>query len=118
MGTDYFTVRQMQNFPKLRASADGCDYGSNYILNSNFTKALSRYLGQVEIYPDSYITLHIRRGDAKKECDTEIPAMHDYLKCSLSNCSHNFPILVFSDEAHGRDYWTKLEALLNTDYPN
>eukprot|EP00977_Amphora_coffeiformis_P004228 scaffold884_cov202-Amphora_coffeaeformis.AAC.1 len=46
--------------------------------------------------------LHLRRGDAKKVCDTEIPTIKKYLQCSLADTRNKigqFLVLFSSDES-------------------
>ena len=43
-------------------------------------------------------TLHIRRGDAIQQCNTEINRVKNYLECSLKKCDSDFPVILFTDE--------------------
>ena len=45
-----------------------------------------------------FATIHIRRGDAKKECSTPLEKIRKYAECSLKNCTKNLPVILFTDE--------------------
>jgi hypothetical protein len=55
-----------------------------------------------EYYPDTdyFVNLHIRRGDAKHQCDSTLNTMNDFLGCSLKNTQGfgNITIMLGSDE--------------------
>ena len=58
-------------------------------------------------------TLHIRRGDAIRECNTAINHVKDYLECSLKKCNGDFPVIFFTDEPSQR-YSKKVSDLLSS----
>lgn len=48
-------------------------------------------------------TWHIRRGDAKKYCDTSLERMEAYAECTFGPVKQNIVILLMTDE-RGKDY--------------
>ena len=56
-----------------------------------------------------FITFHIRRGDAKRHCDTGLTNVWKYLKCSLEPEKTMLPIVLFTDE-HDRNYLRNMKS--------
>lgn len=78
--------------------------------------AAQRFFYALQVQPGSYVTLHIRRRDAALACDTSIPKVVDYVKCSLDQVGWlnrtDQPLIVFTDEQDP----TYLDDLLNALY--
>ena len=67
----------------------------------------------------SYISLHIRRGAALVNCDTDVPNVLNYVTCSLNNTGHagfNGSIVVLTDETD-EAYLTQLRAAFKRRLP-
>ena len=59
-------------------------------------------------------SLHIRRGDAVRECNTAMSHVKTYLKCSLKACKADmgdFPVIFFTDERN-EVYINRVDELL------
>ena len=61
-----------------------------------------RVLASIGVTPWSYMTLHLRRGDATQDCDTSINRVASYLDCSIPTAGvlPEGPtyLLIFTDE--------------------
>ena len=67
----------------------------------------------------SYISLHIRRGAALVNCDTDVPNVLNYVTCSLNNTGHagfNGSIVILTDETD-EAYLTQLKAAFKRRLP-
>ena len=59
-------------------------------------------------------SLHIRRGDAIRECNTAMNHVREYLECSLKACKlemGDFPVIFFTDE-RSEHYINRVDELL------
>jgi hypothetical protein len=66
-----------------------------------------------------YISLHIRRGAALVNCDTDVPNVLSYVKCSLNNTGHagfNGSIVILTDETD-ETYLTQLQQAFKRRLP-
>lgn len=106
------------NYPSFkgasRASTSGCFYPMEF--SDPIKKVFLEFLKSTNLKQFEYITLHIRRGDAKKLCNTSIEKMNNYITCSLANCNadnfgFNQTIIVFTDELNS-EYLDDVEKIL------
>ena len=68
----------------------------------------------------SYISLHIRRGAALVNCDTDVPNVLNYVTCSLNNTGHagyNGSIVILTDETD-ETYLAQLQAAFKRRLPS
>lgn len=107
------------SFPDmLPKRVPGCQYVST--LYSDQVERVVRSVWEDVHDPSSTMGfLHIRRGDATAQCNTTIPDMHSYLKCSFANTTKygNITMLVATDETDP-DYLAKVTASLHGLYPH
>lgn len=107
--------------PRMRfwIENDGCDYIwerpssiSEEIVDRVFDRIRS-----IHSKTDSFVLFHIRRGDAKDECDTSLSRIHDYLTCTFRRKSEiasqfgQITVLMVSDE-HDKCYRTAIQQLI------
>ena len=85
-----------------------CDYP---LKPSELTISLSEQILISTNISSEFTTLHIRRGDSVRTCDTTIKKIMHYLECSLKSCSKNLPVLFFTDEID-QIYVGKVEQIL------
>jgi hypothetical protein len=72
--------------------------GSTRQLHAAFARSL-------KLVPGEYLSLHVRRGDAKGECDTRVDRVLSYVECMLGNeglLESDAPLLLFTDERDPR----------------
>ena len=106
------------NYPSFKGasmtSTSGCFYPMEF--SNPIKKVFHEFLKSTNLKKFGYITLHIRRGDAKKLCNTSVEKMTSYITCSLANCrfgdfGFNQTVIVFTDELNS-EYLDDIEGIL------
>ena len=92
--------KQTRTMPDIYNNLTACNFPTQF--SQNITNVGNRFLSKHNI-TNGFMTFHIRRTDAKKECDTDLHKIQNYLSCSLKNCKKPnqatiTPIILFSDE--------------------
>jgi len=79
----------------------------------NFAKNTMKLIARTHPNTTNFGALHIRRGDAKNECNTTLEEMKSYLGCSLRELSATSKITMFvmSDE-EDRDYRNGIQKII------
>ena len=87
-----------------------CEFPLEY---SEKVIALTKDLLIFNNFTRDFTTLHIRRRDAIKQCDTSIEKLESYLDCSLQNCKDlDAPVIIFTDELERESYVKSIQEIL------
>ena len=112
----YESIPELWDMPEFSDYTKSCNYvytKTAPLIERHAQKAIA-LIETMHPSIDTIGTLHIRRNDAKTECNTSLDHVHDYLTCSFQNATAklgNTAVLFFSDE-EDHCYRTAIQHLI------
>lgn len=107
--------RELPPLEMLPLSPIGCSYQQNVapLYIQNLARDMFEHIQQ-QAGPSSVVgSFHIRRGDAKNQCDTKLQRMKSYLQCSFNGTeSRNMTVLFRSDERE-QPYRSAIQTMIH-----
>jgi hypothetical protein len=100
----HFRMKPAHHYYEMKGKVNGCNYITQDAVPADMKLLRERIIDRVlktSLQNSVFGYFHIRRGDAIHECDSSLPVLRNFLKCSLNGTEQlgkNITILLGSDE--------------------